>query len=63
MRRYGIEQPYEKLKALTRGQRITPEALREFINNLEIPAEAKAALTAMTPATYIGNAVAQAKQV
>lgn len=63
MRRYGIEQPYEKLKALTRGQRITPEALREFINNLEIPAEAKAALTAMTPATYIGNAVAQARQV
>jgi adenylosuccinate lyase len=63
MRRYGIEQPYEKLKALTRGQRITPEALREFINNLEIPVEAKAALTAMTPATYIGNAVAQAKKV
>jgi adenylosuccinate lyase len=63
MRRYGIEQPYEKLKALTRGQRITPEGLREFVNTLDMPQEAKDALIAMTPATYIGNAVAQAKAV
>ncbi len=63
MRRYGIQQPYEKLKALTRGQRITPEGLREFVNALELPQEAKDALIAMTPATYIGNAVAQAKAV
>ncbi|MGL4185058.1 MAG: adenylosuccinate lyase, partial [Thiotrichaceae bacterium] len=63
MRRYGIEQPYEKLKALTRGQRITPERLREFVNDLAIPAEAKAQLLAMTPANYIGNAVAQAQAI
>ena len=63
MRRYGIEQPYEKLKALTRGQRITPEGLREFVNTLAIPQEAKDALIALTPATYIGNAVAQAKAI
>lgn len=63
MRRYGIEQPYEKLKALTRGQRITPERLREFIHTLEIPAEAKSQLLEMTPASYIGNAVAQAKAI
>jgi adenylosuccinate lyase len=63
MRRYGIEQPYEKLKALTRGQRITPERLREFVNGLAIPAEAKAQLLAMTPANYIGNAVTQAQAI
>ncbi len=63
MRRYGIEQPYEKLKALTRGQRITPEGLREFVNTLDMPQEAKDALTAMTPASYIGNAVEQAKAI
>lgn len=63
MRRYGIEQPYEKLKALTRGQRITPEGLREFIDNLDMPAAAKAELSKLTPATYIGNAVVQAKKL
>ena len=63
MRRYAIEQPYEKLKALTRGQRITPERLREFVNALDIPQAAKDDLLAMTPATYIGNAVAQAKAI
>ncbi|MDQ5770136.1 adenylosuccinate lyase [Thiothrix subterranea] len=63
MRRYGIEQPYEKLKALTRGQRITPEGLREFVNTLDMPQEAKDTLMALTPATYIGNAIAQAKAV
>ncbi len=63
MRRYGIEQPYEKLKALTRGQRITPERLREFISGLDLPADAKASLIAMTPASYIGNAVRQAQAI
>lgn len=63
MRRYGIEQPYEKLKALTRGQRITPEGLREFVNQLEIPQEAKDTLCTMTPAFYIGNAIQQAKAI
>jgi adenylosuccinate lyase len=56
MRRYGIEQPYEKLKELTRGQRITPERLREFVSQLEIPYDAKAALLELTPRTYIGYA-------
>ncbi len=63
MRRYGIEKPYEKLKELTRGQRITSERLREFIATLDIPDEAKAALSEMTPASYIGNAVEQAKNI
>jgi len=63
MRRYGIAQPYEKLKALTRGQRITPEGLREFIASLEMHAAAKAELSKLTPATYIGNAIEQAKKI
>lgn len=63
MRRYGIEKPYEKLKELTRGQRITPESLREFINGLEIPENEKVRLSAMTPANYIGNAVEQANNI
>ncbi len=63
MRRYHIEEPYEKLKALTRGQAITREAIQQFIETLEIPEEAKAALREMTPASYIGNAVAQAKKI
>lgn len=56
MRRYGIESPYEKLKELTRGQRITPEALAAFIDGLEIPEEARARLRELTPGTYTGIA-------
>ena len=56
MRRYGIESPYEKLKEFTRGQRITPEALGEFIERLDIPEEARARLRALTPGTYTGIA-------
>jgi adenylosuccinate lyase len=63
MRRYGIDMPYEKLKALTRGQRITKEALAEFIDSLDIPDEAKARLKGLTPGSYIGNASIQAKAV
>lgn len=63
MRRYGIEKPYEKLKELTRGQRITPQDLGRFIDSLEIPDDAKARLKALSPASYIGNADAQAKAV
>ncbi|MFO1372556.1 MAG: adenylosuccinate lyase [Candidatus Competibacteraceae bacterium] len=62
MRRYGIEQPYEQLKALTRGQRVNRETLRAFIANLTIPDEAKQRLLALTPATYTGNAAAQARK-
>jgi adenylosuccinate lyase len=61
MRRYGIEKPYEKLKELTRGQRITPEQLREFVTKLEIPASAKADLLELTPRDYTGYAEKLAK--
>jgi len=63
MRRYGIEQPYEQLKALTRGQRVDRETLRAFIAGLAIPDEAKVSLLAMTPASYTGNAAAQARNL
>ena len=63
MRRYGIEQPYEKLKALTRGQRISPDALRTFIQGLDVPANVKQSLLDLTPATYIGNASQQARDI
>ena len=63
MRRYGIENPYEKLKDLTRGKGISAEALQVFIETLDLPEEAKVQLRALTLANYIGNAVAQAKRV
>jgi adenylosuccinate lyase len=63
MRRYGIEQPYEQLKALTRGQRVDRATLRAFIADLAIPDEAKQRLLALTPATYTGNAADQARKV
>ncbi|MBX9753383.1 MAG: adenylosuccinate lyase [Pseudomonadaceae bacterium] len=63
MRRYAIENPYEKLKELTRGKGITPEALMSFIDGLDMPAAAKEELKKLTPASYIGNAVAQAKRI
>ena len=63
MRRYGVEQPYERLKALTRGQRVSAKTLRAFVEPLDIPAEAKAAILALTPARYTGNAAAQARGV
>ncbi len=60
MRRYGLENPYEQMKALTRGKGITPERLAEFINELDIPQKARQQLLDLTPATYIGNAAEQA---
>ncbi len=63
MRRYGIENPYEKLKDLTRGKGISAEALQVFIETLDLPEDAKVQLRALTPANYIGSAVAQAKRV
>lgn len=63
MRRYGIENPYEKLKALTRGQPIDKQSLHSFINELEIPKNEKQRLLKLTPATYIGNATQQAKNI
>lgn len=63
MRRYGIEQPYEKLKELTRGRRVNSQIMQEFVDRLELPAEAKKALREMTPASYIGNARRQAETI
>ncbi|MGY5795846.1 adenylosuccinate lyase [Rheinheimera faecalis] len=57
MRKYGIEQPYEKLKELTRGKRITPSDLAVFIDKLELPAEVKAELKALRPDNYLGAAI------
>jgi adenylosuccinate lyase len=51
-----LPEPYEQLKALTRGQGITRESMRAFIEGLEMPAEAKARLLAMTPGSYTGLA-------
>ncbi|MFO7603461.1 MAG: adenylosuccinate lyase [Gammaproteobacteria bacterium] len=63
MRRYGIEEPYEKLKALTRGKTVNAETLQAFIDTLDLPAEARRALKAMTPANYTGIAETLAKRV
>jgi adenylosuccinate lyase len=63
MRRYGIENPYEQLKELTRGKGISKEALRDFITGLAIPQEAKDLLLAMTPSNYIGLADKLAKAI
>jgi len=57
MRRYNIEKPYEKLKELTRGKRVDGEAMRSFIDGLELPEHEKARLKEMTPANYIGQAI------
>ena len=62
MRRYGVEQPYEKLKELTRGRRIGREDLRRFITSLDIPEEVRQNLLALTPRDYIGYANSLAKQ-
>jgi adenylosuccinate lyase len=63
MRRYGIEKPYEKLKELTRGREVTQESLRQFIETLSIPAEAKQYLLSLRPDRYTGNAAEQARTV
>lgn len=63
MRRYGVANPYEKLKELTRGKGITPEALLAFIDTLDIPEAAKTELKMLTPARYIGNAIDQALNI
>tara|TARA_B110000093_G_scaffold147102_1_gene159514 strand:- start:775 stop:1173 length:399 start_codon:yes stop_codon:yes gene_type:complete len=63
MRRYSVPEPYEKLKALTRGKGITESALREFVLKLDIPDDAKRELLALTPRNYTGNASIQAKNI
>ena len=57
MRRYGIENPYEKLKELTRGKRVDADGMKAFIDSLALPEEEKTRLKLMTPANYIGRAI------
>ncbi len=66
MRRYNVEKPYEKLKALTRGQAMTRDMMVNFVNGDEltqVPSEDRARLAEMTPTSYTGNAADQAKQI
>lgn len=64
MRRYGFEKPYEKLKDLTRGQRVNKKIMQNFVDGLDgLPEEAKQTLREMTPGSYIGNAANQAKNI
>jgi adenylosuccinate lyase len=63
MRRYGLPQPYEQLKALTRGHGITKDSMREFIAGLDLPADAKQRLLELTPGSYVGLAGTLAKDI
>ncbi|MFG1496539.1 adenylosuccinate lyase [Saccharospirillum sp. HFRX-1] len=63
MRRYGIAEPYEKLKAFTRGKAITETMMQDFVAQLDLPKEAQQALLALTPAAYVGNASELAKRL
>ena len=66
MRRYNVEKPYEKLKALTRGQAMTRDMMVDFVNGdelVQVPAQDRARLAEMTPASYTGNAAEQAKNI
>ena len=63
MRSHGIEQPYEKLKALSRGRALDRATLHEFIEGLALPEDARRTLTELTPATYTGNAAQQARDI
>jgi adenylosuccinate lyase len=63
MRRHGLPNPYERLKELTRGKAITRESIAAFIETLELPAEEKRRLLALTPGNYTGQAAALARRV
>lgn len=63
MRRYGVENPYEKLKSLTRGKTIDAKILADFISSLDIPQEAKEELLKLTPSNYIGEAIKLAREI
>ncbi|MCP5089458.1 MAG: adenylosuccinate lyase [Gammaproteobacteria bacterium] len=63
MRRYGIPEPYEKLKSLTRGQAVSKEILVDFVNSLDIPDDAKRRLLDLTPESYTGLATGQARDI
>ncbi len=63
MRRYRIEKPYEKLKELTRGKQIDQQSVQDFVMGLSIPEDAKQELLLLTPRTYLGNAIEQARAI
>jgi len=63
MRRFRIEKPYEKLKELTRGKQIDQESVQAFVQNLSIPDDAKRELLELTPRSYLGNAIEQARSI
>ncbi|WP_144395554.1 adenylosuccinate lyase [Pleionea sediminis] len=63
MRRYGIEKPYEKLKELTRGKKVDQAGMAEFIDGLALPDSVKSELKQLTPESYIGNAISQARKI
>jgi adenylosuccinate lyase len=63
MRRYGIEEPYEKLKALTRGRAIDAKGLADFVATLDLPDAVRDELASLTPGSYVGNAAAQAAKI
>ena len=63
MRRHGLPEPYEQLKALTRGQGITKDSMRQFIAGLELPADAKQRLLELTPGGYVGLAEPLAREI
>lgn len=63
MRRYGIEAPYEKLKALTRGKAMNQATLLNFIDTLDLPIPVKTSLKQLTPESYLGNAIQQAQDI
>ena len=63
MRKVGMDRPYERLKELTRGRRVTAEIMQEFVKNLDLPAADKKRLLKLTPATYVGIAPKLAKLV
>ena len=63
MRKYQIDKPYEKLKELTRGKKLNAALIKTFIQSLDLPDDAIEMLSNLSPATYIGNAIAQTKKV
>ncbi len=63
MRRYGVDNPYEKLKSLTRGQKIDAEIIKDFVGSLDIPFHAKEELSQLTPMNYIGDAIKLARNI
>jgi len=63
MRRYAVANPYEKLKELTRGKRVSRQAMQDFVSTLEIPAAAKAELLTLTPWDYTGKAAELARRI